>query len=202
MLNDIDFMASEINNELMRELLLDVESQVYAGNGTAPNMNGIRTVATAFAAGTFADTVDNANEVDVLSVAANQIALAEHDAPNYIFMNPSDITALKMVKVSATDKRYVERLAIIAGSLTMDGIPIIATTLVTVGQYLIGNFDLATIYDRGEVSIEVGRDSDDFTRNLVTVLAEWRGATVVKNNSRSAFIKGVFATDAAALETP
>jgi HK97 family phage major capsid protein len=202
MLNDIDFMASEINNELMRELLLDVESQVYSGNGTAPNMNGIRTVATAFAAGTFADTVDNANEVDVLSVAANQIALAEHDAPNYIFMNPSDITALKMVKVSATDKRYVERLAIIAGSLTMDGIPIIATTLVTVGQYLIGNFDLATIYDRGEVSIEVGRDSDDFTRNLVTVLAEWRGATVVKNNSRSAFIKGVFATDAAALETP
>lgn len=201
MLNDIDFMASEINNELMRELLLDVESQVYAGSGTGVNLNGIKTTATAFAAGTFAGTVDSANQVDVLAVASNQIALAEHDAPNYIFMNPSDITALKMVKVSATDKRYVERLAVIAGELYLDGIVIIGSTLVTAGQYLIGNFDLATIYDRGDVSIEVGRDGDDFTKNLVTVLAEWRGAVVVKNNSRTAFVQGVFATDMAALET-
>ena len=66
MVDDISFMASEINNELMRELLKDVENQVYQGNGVAPNMNGIRTVATAFAAGSFAGTVDNANIVDVL----------------------------------------------------------------------------------------------------------------------------------------
>jgi len=201
MIGDIDFMASEINNELMRELLKDVEAQVYEGNGTGANLNGIKTVATAFAAGTFAGDIDNANEVDVLTVASNQIALAEQEMPSHIFMNPSDITALKMVKVSSTDKRYVERLAMIAGALSLDGIPIIGSTLVTAGEYLIGAFPMATVYDRGDVSIEVGRDSDDFTKNLVTVLAEWRGAVVVKNNNRTAFVKGVFATDKAALET-
>ena len=201
MIGDIDFMASEINNELMRELLKDVEAQVYEGNGTGANLNGIKTVATAFDAGTFAGDIDNANEVDVLTVASNQIALAEQEMPSHIFMNPSDITALKMVKVSSTDKRYVERLAMIAGALSLDGIPIIGTTLVTAGQYLIGAFEMATVYDRGAVSIEVGRDSDDFTKNLVTVLAEWRGAVVVKNNNRTAFVKGVFATDKASLET-
>lgn len=201
MLGDIDFMESEIRNELMRELIKDVESQVYEGDNVGANLNGIRTVATAFAAGTFAATIDNANAVDVLTVAANQIMIADQEQANYILMHPSDVTALKMVKMSATDKRYIERLVMVAGNLSLDGIPIIPTTLVTVDDYLIGYFPMATVYDRGEVSIEVGRDSDDFTKNLVTILAEWRGAVVVKNNDRTAFVAGDFTTDAAALET-
>jgi len=202
MLGDIDFMQSEINNELTRELLKDVESQVYEGDGTGNNLNGIRTVSSAFAAGTFAGTVDNANVVDVLAVAMNQIMIAEQGMPNYILMHPSDVTALKLVKVSSTDKRYVERLALIGGNLSLDGIPIIASTLVTQDEYLIGNFDFATVYQKGAPSIEVGRDSDDFTKNLVTVLIEWRGLVIVKNNDRTAFVAGTISTDAAALETP
>jgi len=201
MIGDIDFMRSEINNELMRELLKDIESQVYSGTGLTTNLTGIKTVATAFAAGSFALAVDNANEVDVLTVAANQIAIAEQARPTHILMNPSDVTKLKMVKVSSSDKRYVERLAMVAGNLSLDGIPILETTLVTVGTYLIGAFDMATVYDKGAISIEIGRDADDFTKNLVTVLAEWRGLCVVKNNDRTAFVTGTFATDMAALET-
>jgi len=201
MLGDIAFMEAEINNELMRELLKDVESQVYEGDGTGNNLNGILTTAAAFAAGTFAGTVDNANEADVLTVAANQIKIGEYDAPNYIMMNPSDVTILKLIKTSTTDKRYIDRLVMIAGQMSLDGIPIVETTLVTAGTYLIGNFDLATVYDKGSMSIEVGRDSDDFTKNLVTVLAEWRGLCIVKNNDRGAFVTGVFATDKDALET-
>ena len=71
MLDDIDFIESEINNELLRELNKDVELTAYSGNGTAPNMNGVRTVATAFAAGDFALAIDNANQADVLVVAIN-----------------------------------------------------------------------------------------------------------------------------------
>ena len=201
MVDDISFMASEINNELMRELLKDVENQVYQGNGTAPNMNGIRTVATAFAAGSFALSVDNANIVDVLRVAMNQVKLANQAMPNYILMNPSDITALKLIKVGSTDERYIDQLQMVAGMLSLDGVPIIESTLVSQDDYLVGAFDLATVYDKGSVSIEVGLDGDDFTKNMRTVRAEWRGATVVKTNDRSAFIAGDFTTDKAALET-
>lgn len=201
MLDDIDFIESEIRNELMRELLKRVELTAYSGNGTAPNLNGIRTVATAFAAGTFAATVDNANEADVLVVANNQIKIADQGEANYIFMHPSDVTKLKLYKVSATDRRYVDRLLFINGTMSLDGIPIIETTLVTAGQYLIGNFDLATLYEKEGLNIQMGLDADDFTKNLRTIIAEWRGALVVKNNDRTAFVKGVFATDMAALET-
>ena len=202
MVNDISFMTAEINNELMRELLKDVESQVYEGDNVGSNLNGIKTVATAFAAGSFAGTVDNANEADVLTVAMNQIQVAEQDDADYAFVHPNTITTLKLIKTSTTDRRYIDRLAMVAGQLSLDGVVLVPTTLVTDGEYLIGNFASATVYDKGEMNIEVGRDSDDFTKNLVTVLAEWRGLCLVKTNRRPAFITGVFATDKAALETP
>jgi len=202
MVDDISFMASEINNELMRELLKDVEAQVYEGNGTAPNLNGIRTVATAFAAGTFAGTVDNANLVDVLRVAINQVKIANQDMPNFILLHPSDVTALKMIKVGSADDRYIDQLQMVAGQLSLDGVSIIESTLVTQDEYLVGAFNLATVYDKGSISIEVGLDGDDFTKNLRTVRAEWRGACVVKTNDRGSFIAGDITTDKAALETP
>ena len=201
MLSDVDFIQSEINNELVRELLKDVESTAYDGNGSAPNLNGVRTVASAFAAGTFANTVENANNADVLAVAMNQIKIAEQGAPSHILMHPSDVTALKMYKVSTTDRRYVDRLMMAGSTLSLDGVPIIETTLVDAGEYLVGNFPLATLYTKDDMQIEIGMDSDDFTKNFRTILIEWRGALVVKNNDRTAFVKGVFATDAAALET-
>jgi len=202
MLDDVSYMESEIRNELVRELLKDVESQVYGGDGTGTNLNGISTVATAFAAGVFAGTVDNANSADVLTVAMNQIQVAEQGMANFAMVHPNTITELKLIKTSETDRRYIDRLAIVAGQLSLDGVTLVPTTLIPDGEYLIGNFDLATVYDKGDLRIEVGRDSDDFTRNLVTVLAEWRGLCIVKNNDRTAFIKGDFATDKAALETP
>jgi len=201
MLDDIDFIESEIRNELMRELMLDVESTAYSGNGTAPALNGIRTVATAFAAGTFAGTVDNANSADVLRVAINQIAIANQEAPNAVLMHPSDITALKLLKVSSTDKRYVDTLMYIGDTLTIEGIPMIGSTLVTAGTYLVGNFNLSVLYQKQGVMINIGLDGNDWTKNMRTIIAEWRGALVTKNNNRTAFVKGTFATDIAALET-
>jgi HK97 family phage major capsid protein len=201
MLDDIDFIEAEINNELLRELNKDVELTAYSGNGTAPEMNGVRTVASSFSAGDFANAIDNANEADVLVVAINQIAIAEQPEPTAILMHPTDVAKLLVIKVSATDRRYVDRLQMIAGQLSLDGIPIVKTTLVTAGTYLVGVFNMATLYDKGSISLEMGLDGNDFTKNLRTIIAEYRGAMVVKNNDRTAFVKGTFSTDKAALET-
>jgi len=201
MLDDVDFIESEIRNELTREVLKAIESGCYSGAGTTNTLKGIRTVATAFAAGTFALAVDNANEVDVLAVAYNQIMIADQEMPTAILMHPSDVTKLKLVKVSSSDRRYVDRLQMIGGTLLMDGIQIVPTTLVAAGTYLIGDFTRALVLDKGSVEITMGLDGNDFTKNMRTIIAEWRGACIVKNNDRTAFVKGTFATDMAALET-
>lgn len=203
MLDDITWIQSEIEQELMRELLKKVEESAYNGDGTGQNHRGIRTVASAFAPGTFAGTVDNANIVDVLTVAMNQVEIAQENEGlvNYIFMHPSDVTSLTLTKVSSTDKRYVERLVQVGSTLLLDGVPIVKTTLVTQGEYLVGAFDLALLVTRSSMRFDIGLENDDFTRNLRTILAEWRGLTLVKNNDRTAFVAGDFATDTAALET-
>lgn len=202
MLNDIDYIESMIRAELLKELLKKVELEVYSGAGGGSALNGIFTQASAFVAAPFAGTIDNANLVDVLTVAANQIALAEHDAPTAVLLNPSDVAALKMVKVSSTDKRYVERLAMVGGMLSFDGIPIIPTTLVTQDTYLIGDFSKCMLLDREDVTIEIGLDGNDWTKNMRTILAEYRGVNVIKNNDTTAFVKGTISVDAGLLETP
>ncbi len=202
MLGDISWMETQLRRNLSKRLLKDVEQQAYNGDATGENLRGIATIASAFSAAPFAGEVDNANEIDVLTVAMDNIMNRDQPEPDAIFMNPSDVTAMKLEKVSSTDKRYVSRLQMVAGELSLDTVPIIPTTLIAQDSYLIGNFNLATLYDRGEISIEIGLDGNDFTKNMRTILAEWRGAMIVEHNDRSAYVAGVFSTDAAALETP
>jgi hypothetical protein len=201
MLEDIDQMQTAIETELTVEINKVLESQVFGGSGTTPNLNGISTVAPSFAAGTFAGTIDNPNVVDVLAVAQNQIELAEQDAPTAIFMNPSDVTSLLVEKVSSTDKRYIERLQMIAGTLSFDGTPIVKTTLVTAGEFLMGDFTKARLDFKKGLTIEIGYNADNFVKNFKTIRGELRAVCSVKHNDRTAFVKGVFATAKAALAT-
>jgi len=201
MVADIGYMNNAIRTQLSRKLLQSVELGAFSGTGTTPNLHGVYTVATAWAAGTFALSVDNANLVDVLRVGVNQIALALQPMPNYIMLNPSDLLVLKLEKVSATDKRYIDALQEIAMNSTLDGIPIITSTLITQDTFLIGNRSLQHMLTREGVSIDIGYDGNDFTTNFITIRAEWRGVVYVETNDRTAFIKGTISTSAAALET-
>ena len=206
MLDDATFMSGWLRNKLIVRLLLDVDSQCLNGNGTAPNLKGIVSYATAFAPGTFAtgsaNAVDSANNADVLVVAMNQIKLANQGTQALtIQMNPTDAAALKTIKLTGTDKRYVDRLLQVGSTLMLDGTPILENNDITIGSYLIGDFSKATIVQKSGITVEVGLDGSDFTKNLRTILAEWRGQLFVQNNDTTAFVKGVFATDAAAIET-
>ena len=202
MLDDVSFMEGWLRNKLIVRLFLDVDNQVLNGNGAAPNLKGVIDYATAFAAGTFANAVDSANDADSLVVAANQIRLANHNGALTIMMHPSDVAALKLVKLSASDKRYVERLMMVGSQMSLDGIPIIENTNITAGDFLIGDFAKGTIVEKSGIEIEIGLDGNDFTKNMRTILAEWRGQLFVQNNDTTAFVKGTFATTNAALETP
>jgi len=204
MLDDISWIESEINNELMKEVQKAVESQAYSGDGTGQNHNGIRTQAAAFSAGASALSVDNANILDVLEVAMVQIELAQEGdaAANFILMNPQDVLKLKQIKRSSTDRDYVDTLYNVGSTMVVGSTPIIPTTLVTQDEYLVGDFGFSILVTRSGMTFDIGLDGNDFTENMRTILAEWRGLTLIKTNKTTAFVKGDFTTDIAALETP
>ena len=53
----------------------------------------------------------------------------------------TDYRTLKLIKTSETDRRYIDRLAMVAGQLSLDGVTLVPTTLIPdKDEYLIGNF--------------------------------------------------------------
>ena len=202
MLEDVEGVVSLVNNKLTTKVRLALEKYVYDGDGVSPNLEGISTVAPTFAAGAFAGIVDNANNVDVLAVAQNQIELADCAMPTAIFMNPSDVTSLLFEKVSSTDKRYIERLQMIAGTLSFDGVPVVKSTMVPAGEFLMGDFTKANVDYKKGFTVEIGYNADNFVKNFKTIRGEVRAVCYVEHNDRPCFVKGNFATAKAALETP
>jgi HK97 family phage major capsid protein len=203
LLDDPAQMESKIRTKLTEKLLQAVEEGYYSGNGTT-NLNGIRTIASAFDPGTFAtgdaNEVENANIVDVIVVAKNQIQLANQAMPTAILMNPTDVAVMKTIKVSTTDRRYVERVLVSGNTLSIDGTPVVVSNLVAPGEYVVGDFGLSTLWTRQALTIEIGYNADNFVKNFKTIRAEWRGAAVVETNDRGAFVAGDFATDIAAIK--
>ena len=203
LLDDPSQMESKIRTKLTEKLLQTVESGYYSGNGTT-NLNGIRNIASSFSPGTFAtgqpNAVENPNIVDVIVVAKNQIQLANQGMPTAIIMSPTDVAVMKTVKVSTTDRRYVERVLVSGNSLSIDGTPVVVSNLVSPGEYVVGDFGLSTLYTKQALTIEIGYNADNFVKNFKTIRAEWRGAACVETNDRTAFVAGDFATDIAAIE--
>ena len=202
MLEDVEGITSLIQNKLTTKVRLSLEQFVYDGDGVSPNLEGIVTVSTAFAAGTFALAVDNPNEVDVLAVAQNQIELANCPAPTAVFMNPSDVTSLLLNKVSSTDKRYIERLQLIAGTLSFDGVPVIKSTMVPAGDFLMGDFTKANVDFKKGFTVEIGLNADNFVKNYKTIRGEVRAVCYVEHNDRTSFVTGTFSTAITALTKP
>lgn len=199
MLDDIDFIESEIRNELLILLNLDIDNQQLQGDGTGSNLNGLLTVATTYSAATFAASIDNANNYDVLVTAINQVVIANF-IPTVIFVNPSDKTEMMLTK--GTDGHYIKFPFVSDdGSTIMGNIPIVGNNGVPADTFLVMDGGKPTIFDKQAIRVDVGLDGNDFTNNFVTILAEWRGAQRVKGNDVPALVTGTFTAAKAALET-
>jgi HK97 family phage major capsid protein len=80
------------------------------------------------------------------------------------------------------------------GQITLDGIPVVVTTAITAGQFLVGDFKLgAQVFDRKQASLEISYENEDnFIKGMVTVRVSERLTLCVYR--AKAFIYGNFAT--------
>jgi len=199
MIDDIPYVESMIREDLMKRVALKVDSQVLTGSGVGANLTGIFTTATAFNPTPWALSVVNANQYDVLALAVTQV-LTQDFIPNYILLNPIDVSKMDIAKT--TSGEYVMPAFVTAGGREIKATPVIVNNGITAGQYMVMDSTAAEVYTRSALTISIGYENDDFTKNMITMLAEWRGLCVVKSNNAGAFVKGVFATDIAAILKP
>jgi len=201
MVEDIPFMEGEINNELIELVQLKLDQQILSGNGTGNNLSGIDSYATSWTAGNFANTIHEANNSDVLRVGIAQIRNADF-VPNYILMNPEDVASMELSKASNGEYTYPMWVESGEGISKVVGVPVVENSGVTADNFIIGDFTKSNLRMRQDITVQVGFVNDDFTKNLMTVLAEVRAVHFIKTNHTGAFVKGVFSTSKTALETP
>lgn len=197
MLDDVDLMASEIDQELTELINLKIDEQILSGSGSGANLTGITTNATAWAAGAFAGAVPSPTNADVLRTAINQVRVAQFE-PNYIVMHPTDITKMELVKDS--NGQYVLPPFTSVDGTVVSGIPVIGNTGMTIDKFLVGDFTKSGVRFKEGLTINVGYENDDFTKNLVTILAEARLVHRVKSNHYGAFVYGDFSDAITALK--
>lgn len=183
-LDDAPMLASYINGRLIYGLALEEEHEILNGDGTVGTLNGLMNQATAYNRG-YAGT-----RIDTLRRGITQLQLSEY-VPEFIVLNPADWENIELTK--DTQGRYI-----IANPQSMLGpqlwgLPVVPTNSMTAGQFLLANGTMAAqIWDRMSAAVLLSReDSDNFRRNMVTLLAEERLALTVYRPT--ALIKGVFA---------
>ncbi|MGP4691623.1 phage major capsid protein [Agrobacterium cavarae] len=184
-LSDISQLESIINQRLLYGLAYVEEAQLLNGDGSGQNLAGIIPQATAYSAPI---SVSSPTSIDMIRLMMLQAALAEYPATGVV-LHPSDWAWIETLK--DTTGRYI--IGNPQGTInpTLWGLPVVATPAITVDKVLVGAFKLgAQVFDRWDARVETGFVNDDFTKNLVTILAEERLALAVYRPE--AFIFGDF----------
>ncbi len=198
MAEDLPNLVSEIRNFLIADLRRVVDTQILSGSGSGENLVGIMQNATAFAAGTLANTVADANNFDVIAAAVSQVT-TNLFVPNYAVVHPTDMASMTLSK--GTDGHYVLPPFISQSGQVISGVRVVANTGITVGNFLVGDFTRSSVKYRRGLNVELSNtDQDDFVKDRFTVKATVRLVHRVKQNDYGAFVKGTFAAAKIALD--
>lgn len=190
MIEDLDFLVSEINTRLLYELARFEEAQLLSGNGTGTNLMGLLNrsgIQTEVRGSTAAG--DSAQ--DTLFRAITKVQTGSGLDADGIVMNPLDYQALRLSKDA--NGQYFGG-GFFTGPYGNGGImeypPVwglrtVVTPAIAQGTALVGAFgQAATVYRKGGVRVEsTNSHANDFTSNLVTVRAEERVALAVRRPS-------------------
>ena len=189
MLNDTPGLVSYLTTRLPKKLRLEEDTQILYGNGTAPNLEGITAVASAYV-DTLADA--DVNRFDVLVKAIAQARADEYFA-NAIMLNPADWYSMMLTKDGEGGYVFPESARFGGVAPRIAGVPIIANTAVTSGDFLVGDFASGVqLYDRLQANVRFfEQDQDNAIKNMITVVAEERLALAIYRPT--AFIYGNFA---------
>lgn len=185
-LADAPGLQSMIDQRLRYGLAYKEEAQMLNGDGTGQNLLGIRPQATDFAA---PFTITDATPIDLIRLAILQAVLAEYPASG-IVLNPIDWARIETTKDA--DGRYIIGNPQGTASPTLWSLPVVATQAMEVDKFLTGAFRQgAQVFDRMQATVMAStEDSDNFRKNLVTILAEERLAFTCYRPE--AFIEGDF----------
>jgi HK97 family phage major capsid protein len=190
MLDDVAGLTSYLSTRLPKKIRVKEDNVLLYGEGAnLPSFTGLTESAAAYA-DALADS--NVNRFDVLTSAVSQVRDDEYMA-NAIMVHPDDYFNLLLIKDADGMYLMPDQFRFGAEMPRIAGVPLVANTAITTGDFLVGDFSMgAQLFDRQQSSIRFfEQDQDNAIRNVVTVVASERLALAIYRPT--AFVYGTFA---------
>lgn len=188
MLRDLPQLASYIQSNLLRRIEVATITELFAGNGTM--LNGLFAYATAFTGGGL--TTPTPSYADVFRALALQVELAFGTA-TAVFVNPEILAAMDVEK--SVDGIYLLPPFKSADGREVAGMELIPDVALVGSAYdfVGGDLSVVNVRFREGLTIEIGEDGNDFSKNLKTIRAEQHLVQFVSANDTQVLVKGVMA---------
>lgn len=199
MMEDYDFVEGEITDMISYGVNSKVDSQLLLGDGIAPNLNGILSYASTFAANlagadysvATGTPIQSPNLGDLICVMGAQIEYLGQDSkflPNVAFVNPKQIKLLKLEK-DANDQ-YLMPNWITANGTEVDMIRLVGNPLVPEDECYVMDSTKGVIYERKATEVAMAyENNDNFETETVTVKGVSRLNLWVSDNNSNAFMR-------------
>lgn len=170
LLADAPAVVSYIENRLRWGVEAKVDDQLMNGDGTSPNLSGLLDSGNY----TVYTPTSGDNLIQAINRAKYQLWAIGYVADT-VYVNPADWGAQEIERENGATGMYLYGAPGLAAGLNPFGVRVVITPRVAAGNFLIGQTSVACgVWNRSGATIEMGYEDNDFTSNLVTVLAEVR----------------------------
>lgn len=177
---DLDYLASEINGNLVTDLGVEEERQLLRGDGIGPNVlglekrNGVLTEAAA----------DKADNADAIHRASTKVSIASGREADAVVIHPIDFERERLAKDANGNYTAGGPLANYGQNPTLWGKVAVVTSAATQGEALVGAFASATLLRKGGVKVSTSTENGtNFEEGKVTLKAQERLGLQVKRPS-------------------
>jgi HK97 family phage major capsid protein len=168
-----------VDNRLLYGLDFKEDSEILYGSGSPPAMNGILANANVETY-LWSSGVTGDKKQDAIRRAMSLVFRAEY-APTGIVLNDADMVDIELSKDDQNGYMLGVMMAVQGLGERLWRLPVVVTNAIAPGTALVGAFRNATeLWERQAGQIRVGdQDANNFTTNLLTVLAEKRLAQTI-----------------------
>ena len=187
MLQDQPRFARELEEFLNINVSIVEDDQLYDGDGTGNNLNGLYTTAPTFTAA--ASGIVDANFYDLIVKVSESITKGKKSKyqPNFALMSITDINRMRL-------KKDANNNYIIPPFTSKDGTQVASITVVecfavTDNTMVLGDRRFAKIYEVEGYNISTGVVNDQFTKDLMTLKAKKRLNLLIRTADQGAFSK-------------
>ena len=203
--NDTRGFLGELRAELVRNVVDGFQEKLINGTGADTSGNekklfGVNSIAVAWTKDS--NNIDpNATFATVIDHGIIQINKGAGQQPTAILVNPDTYGRILSIVNSKGHRLFGATIgAAQDGTVYLSNIPVYKSKGVATGNFLMGNFSAARLYESDYV-LQITQVNDDALKGLKTAVLHKYGQVVVKTADKNAFVKGAIAASITAAKS-